>query len=510
MSYPVDTPPSSAPSRTPSPHSDSKFASPPSKISLQALRRTEHHESELLIVGAGILGTAIAIAFARPPHSRSVTLLEKSLKEPDRIVGELLQPGGVSALRELGLEDCLEGIDSIRVKGYEVIYYGQEVEIPYPANAGGTVKGATKYEKAKRPEGRSFHHGRFIRKLREAAMREPNITVVESTVTGIVKDTYSGQLMGVECMTNGERDAWFGQLTVVADGYASKFRKDFIPKPVTSKSKFWGLELIDTDLPQPMHGHVVLGDGAPVLLYQIGTHETRALVDVPEGIDSASVKNGGVKGHLRKVVLPSLPDCVKPAFEKALDDGKLRSMPNSFLPPSVNRSPGLIMLGDAMNMRHPLTGGGMTVAFNDVVLLSELLSPDRVPNLGDTDHVLRQMKAFHWRRKNLTSVINILAQALYSLFAASDPQLKALQLGCFRYFQRGGQCIDGPVGLLAGIIRRPFILFYHFFAVALLAIWIHVRQSPIYLLPWTLLTSIAIFYKACVVIFPYIFSELRS
>jgi len=72
-----------------------------------------------------------------------------------------------------------------------------------------------------------------------------------------------------------------------------------------------------------------------------------------------------------------------------------------------------------MNMRHPLTGGGMTVAFNDVVMLSELLAPTKVPRLGDTEKVLKAMKAWHWQRKRLTSVINILAQALYSLFAAN-------------------------------------------------------------------------------------------
>ena len=94
-------------------------------------------------------------------------------------------------------------------------------------------------------------------------------------------------------------------------------------------------------------------------------------------------------------------------------------MPNSFLPASTNRVPGLVVLGDAMNMRHPLTGGGMTVAFNDVVLLRELLSPENVPNLADTKLVLQQMRVFHWRRKNLTAVINILAQALYDLFAAN-------------------------------------------------------------------------------------------
>ena len=392
----LDSPPSSPP------------PSLPEHLSEKALRRKEHHTADVVVVGAGILGTAIAITLAR--QSRSVILLEKSLKEPDRIVGELLQPGGVEALEKLGLRDCLEEIDAIVVKGYDVIYYGQEVEIPYPKNA---------VQDGNRPEGRSFHHGRFIRRLREAAMKEPNITMAETTVTNTVTSSWTGQVLGVESTTRGENDFYFGTLTIIADGYASKFRKEYISQQPVSKSKFWGLELIDADLPKPGHGHVVLGDGAPVLLYQIGTHETRALIDVPEGLASASTANGGIKGHLRNTVLPSLPKSVQSSFEIALDEGKLRSMPNSFLPPSRNRVPGLMLLGDAMNMRHPLTGGGMTVALNDVVLLRELLSPEAVPDLGNTKFVIKQMKTFHWRRKNLTSVINVLAQALYSLFAAN-------------------------------------------------------------------------------------------
>ncbi|EHL02221.1 putative squalene monooxygenase [Glarea lozoyensis 74030] len=164
-------------------------------------------------------------------------------------------------------------------------------------------------------------------------------------------------------------------------------------------------------------------------------------------------------------------------------------------------------------MRHPLTGGGMTVAFNDVVLLSTLLSPERIPNLGDTAKITSAMKEFHWKRKGLSSIINILAQALYALFAANDKQLKALQKGCFAYFQRGGNCIDGPVGLLAGIIRQPFVLFYHFFAVALLSIWIVMQNTMgsilgIWKFPLAVEQSALIFWKACVVIFPFIFKIL--
>ena len=57
-------------------------------------------------------------------------------------------------------------------------------------------------------------------------------------------------------------------------------------------------------------------------------------------------------------------------------------MPNSWLPPSTNRTPGMVILGDAMNMRHPLTGGGMTVAFNDVVLLRGVVGAGECAGFG--------------------------------------------------------------------------------------------------------------------------------
>lgn len=59
-------------------------------------------EPDVVIVGAGVLGSALAAVLAR--DGRRVTLVERDLKEPDRIVGELLQPGGFRALKELGLE----------------------------------------------------------------------------------------------------------------------------------------------------------------------------------------------------------------------------------------------------------------------------------------------------------------------------------------------------------------------------------------------------------------------
>lgn len=59
-------------------------------------------EPDVIIVGAGVLGSSLSAVLGR--DGRKVTVIERNLREPDRIVGELLQPGGYRALKELGLE----------------------------------------------------------------------------------------------------------------------------------------------------------------------------------------------------------------------------------------------------------------------------------------------------------------------------------------------------------------------------------------------------------------------
>lgn len=54
---------------------------------------------------------------------------------------------------------------------------------------------------------------------------------------------------------------------------------------------------------------------------------------------------------------PQLPECIRGAFIKAVTTDTLRSMPNNRLHPKACNKPGVLLLGDAFNMRHPLTGG---------------------------------------------------------------------------------------------------------------------------------------------------------
>lgn len=110
---------------------------------------------------------------------------------------------------------------------------------------------------------------------------------------------------------------------------------------------------------------------------------------------------------------------IQEPFKDGVINGRVRSMPNSFLPPNPIERPGVLVLGDAYNMRHPLTGGGMSVCLNDAVIWRNLLKA--IPDLSDYESIINALRVFHRCRKNNHSfVVNVLAQALYELFAADN------------------------------------------------------------------------------------------
>ncbi|PWA32385.1 hypothetical protein CCH79_00012003 [Gambusia affinis] len=443
---------------------------------------------DVVVVGAGVLGSAMAAVLAR--DGRRVTVVERDLKEPDRIVGELLQPGGFRALRDLGLEGSVEGLDAHQVNGYVIhdMDSQSEVEIPYPQEKGSVQCG------------RAFHHGRFIMGLRRAAMAESKF--IEGTVSSLLEE--DGCVTGVQYKDKetGDIKEIHAGLTVVADGCFSKFRKSLVSGKARISSHFVGCLMKDCPQFKANHAELVLANPNPVLIYQISSSHTRVLVDIRGEMPR------DLPGYMAERIHPQLPEHLKEPFMEALQNDRLRSMPASFLPPAPVNKPGVLLLGDAYNMRHPLTGGGMSVALNDVCIWRVLLR--NLPDLYDDAALLQAKKKFHWERKSSHSfVVNVLAQALYELFAATDDSLHELRKACFQYFKLGGSCITGPIGLLSVLSPKPMTLIGHFFAVALYAIYFNFKSESWSTKPRALFKSAAILYRACTVMFPLVYSELQ-
>lgn len=299
----------------------------PSCAPSEALKRPY----EAIIVGAGPVGCALAYALGS--SGRQILVLERDLSFPDRIVGELLQPGGCASLHKLGMLECLNNIDSRLCEGYAVFWGDHQVDIPYPnftqpesqklpfAESGLSGKPFSQ-NRDTRFNGRSFHFGRFVTALRKKAASCPNVTFVEATVNQLVsEDEQSDNMTGVAVTTSdkavyasgaptepSQRLTLNAHLILIVDGSSSKFRRIVLPKvqPIV-RSNFVALILKDAPLPAPAKGHVLLARdasnnaaknptdlGGPVLVYQLSEHDTRMLVDVP-GAKLPSIANGDLK-----------------------------------------------------------------------------------------------------------------------------------------------------------------------------------------------------------------------
>ncbi|KAJ1845265.1 Squalene epoxidase [Coemansia sp. RSA 2708] len=493
---------------------------------------------DFAVIGAGPIGAALAYKLATDwPHSR-VLLVEKNWAEPDRIVGELMQPAGCQAIERLGLRTVFSDIGAVPVHGYYISYRGQSIYVPYMQRAGEQLRGV------------SFHHGRLVMNLRAACKAQANITCVEGSVTELLGDRAKritrvrGVRVGPSRTTadSASVDVDARVLTFVCDGITSQFRKQLNDRPVEMISHFCGLVLehepvdsatyfdgptgttehvarpapgVANPLPMPHNGNVMLDGVGPVLLYQMSERETRVLADIP-GAQLPSEANGQLRATLRASLARAAPKHLYPGLHatlmQALDDARrIRCIGSKFIPATSNSVDGAIWIGDALNVRHPLTGGGMTVGLWDVAILTELLRQHgKLPDAQTARHVKAQ---WQWRRRPRALVVNVLSVALHALFAAETKELGLLREACFAYLARGSYFTMHPSGFLSGLLPSPLLLIFHFFSVAFLAVYLRISGSSVAYsggsLAFRVYSAFYTLYIAAGVILPVIWRELQ-
>ncbi|MBA0782172.1 hypothetical protein Gotri_003033 [Gossypium trilobum] len=408
--------------------------------------------TDIIIVGAGVAGAALAYSLGK--DGRQVLVIERNLNAPNRIAGESLLPGGYLKLIELGLQDCVDEIDAQRILGYILYKDGKNILVSFPLE---------KFQP--HVAGRNFHNDHFVQKLRKKAASLHNVNLEQGTATSLLEE--NGIVKGVHYKNkSGQMLTAYAPLTIVCDGCFSNLRRSLCYPKVDTPSYTVGVILTNCKLPNENYGALILADPSPILFYPISSTEIRCLVNIPSEI-VPSVSNGEMAHFLKTLVAPKVLPELYNSFIFAIEKkDNIRTMPNKIMAAAPHPTPGAILIGDAFNMRHGITGGGMTVALSDVVILRDLLRP--LHDLSDASAICKYLESFYTLRKPMSSTINILANVLQKVFSASsNPAMENLQQTFLGYLRLGGVFSYGISAMFSGLCPRPLSLAFHFFSIAI-------------------------------------------
>ena len=326
-------------------------------------------EFDVVIVGAGIAGGALATRLARDGFG--VLVLERTLVHVDRIRGENILPWGVQEAAQLGILDELLAADGhYNTKGFR---YGTGIPIEIArANlldlsaviAG--VRGAM-----------SFGHPRLCDVLDQAA-QDAGATLLRG-VGSVSVEPGVPPTIAFEC--EGERRTICPRLVVGADGRGSTVARQMGVKVHTEPVHHliagllvdgvygWPDDELAADTEERTHNLIFPQGRGRVRLYLCYPLEERgrfagphAAVDFLEAFRMASVPHAD-------------------EFADAQIAGPCQGYPNADTWADEPTAPGVVLIGDAAGHNDPTIGQGLSITMRDARLIAEALSD--TTNWGD-------------------------------------------------------------------------------------------------------------------------------
>ncbi len=374
---------------------------------------------DVAIVGAGPIGTAAALAFAR--RGASVVVFEANPTASRRLAGEWLHPPGVEVLTRLGIDVASEAVGATVGRGFVVFPDDKSAPIvlPYPDGM----------------QGVSLEHESLVTLLRERAASHPGIDLRMSTRVRAIDD-------GTVTVSNAGGDGATSTVDVDrivgADGRSSVVRRALaINDDATAMAYTAGVELRDVQLPFEGYGHVIVGGPGPVLMYRIDAQRVRACFDVPLVV-VGRLRRGDPEA-LWEPYKNVLPAQVVDAFRKALDEKRVQWAAAGFRPRAHYGRGRVALAGDAVGYFHPMTAAGMSLGLADAECVAE--SPD--------------VASYRRHRDAKSWVPELLACALYLALTRRDPSGVAVRQAVYRLWRASEDERGRTMRILACSDTRP-------------------------------------------------------
>ena len=324
-----------------------------------------NHAFDVVIVGAGIAGSALAISLARAGYG--VLMLEKSTVHVDRVRGELIVPWGVAEARALGILDLLEGAGGNYV--VRSIPYGEDFApdiarkfaIPMDKMVAG-VRGAL-----------NLGHPRICDVLNAAA-----VAAGATLMRGATRiEVSAGLPPKVEFECDGASHAFTPQIVVGADGRGSAVARQAGFTRLSDPLHHFLTGLLVDDAHDWPHEEQSIGVDGDIGFYVFPQGGGRIRLYAAHGLDQRNrfAGDGAVERFLRAFDLASLPHGT--SLAKARPAGPCHGYPNHDVWIDHPVAPGIVLIGDAAGHNDPSGGQGIAIALKDARLVSEALGASK-------------------------------------------------------------------------------------------------------------------------------------
>lgn len=364
-----------------------------------------NREFDAIIVGGGLVGAACALALSR--QNLKIAVVER--RAADALLdGELdsriyaISPGNAAWLATLGVWQAMDAKRVCAIDGMQIHGDDSHAQLEFDA-----------YEADVSSLG-FIVENKLLQHALWQSLQASDVTIIlgQSSVAA------SWQNAQPE-LTLDDGRSYSASLLIAADGANSWLRTQAkIDVKVHDYRQMGVVANFEAELP---HAHIAR--------QWFGRNGVLAWLPLPEKrismVWSTSVEHAQ---HLLALDATALADTVAAAGNHELGMLRLITMAQAF---SLNLQtaqtlvkPGLVLLGDAAHVIHPLAGQGVNLGFRDVITLVETLA-QRNPLQRPGDVML--LRRYERARKTDIMAMRVLTDGLYQLFASEQPVIRQLR-----------------------------------------------------------------------------------